>query len=400
MQDVGDFALGGRVRQKSTGRVGEIVRHDPCDKLLTFKVSFGDGRVPYADWLPGEALESLVANICDDGVGSCAESISETMMLSRLSSDCAVPVLPSSEAAGASRWGYCLEIGPRSRMEDAVIIAERMEPSIAQGTFSEFYGILDGHGGVGTVDFVKRVLATRVRSHELAGRHDQMKTILRDAFLRLDADVMQALVRAHGTDASSKSRTLSSGCCVCVASVCDSTLTIASSGDCRALLVCTGEPPEVKPLSRDHNPLEKEERSRLQACGVDVTADGYLSGEINISRAFGDMDLRTKAKLSGIIVDPDVVEHTLDDRAEFLLLACDGVFENVDAREAAAEVRRALRQTSSPQLAAKALVSLALSKPGSDNVSAVVVRFKDPPALERTAPRRLLNLKPRSTKGA
>eukprot|EP00928_Gymnodinium_smaydae_P027502 TRINITY_DN21261_c0_g1_i6.p1 TRINITY_DN21261_c0_g1~~TRINITY_DN21261_c0_g1_i6.p1 ORF type:complete len:319 (-),score=46.80 TRINITY_DN21261_c0_g1_i6:687-1643(-) len=309
-------------------------------------------------------------------------------MLLRLVSKSAAPVFPLAETAGTDRWGYTMRLGPRTKMEDAVVIAERMQPSTAQGSFIELYGVLDGHGGVGTVDFVKRNLATRILKHELVGQHEHMDTTLKDAFVRLDSDILGALVCATSGHTGSDSHTLSSGCCACVASICDSKLTIASVGDCRAILCSSSDPPKVTTLTRDHTPTDEDELSRLKSCGAEISCDGYLNSAINVSRAFGDLNLQTKEKLTGMISDPDVSVHALDDRAEFLLLGCDGIFEHMSAREAATEVRRVLRQGSSPQAAAEALVKLALTKDGGDNVTAVVVLFRRPPALERTAPKR------------
>jgi len=47
-----------KARIKGTGRVGEIIQHDPADKALPFKVAFEDDGSPVkADWFNEEALE-------------------------------------------------------------------------------------------------------------------------------------------------------------------------------------------------------------------------------------------------------------------------------------------------------------------------------------------------------
>eukprot|EP00928_Gymnodinium_smaydae_P050196 TRINITY_DN3378_c0_g3_i1.p1 TRINITY_DN3378_c0_g3~~TRINITY_DN3378_c0_g3_i1.p1 ORF type:complete len:428 (-),score=63.04 TRINITY_DN3378_c0_g3_i1:336-1619(-) len=402
--DASDFVIGGRLRQRCTGRVGEVVRYDPHDHELTFKVVFGDGSLPYADWLPRDALESLVPDTSADGdshgedVDLSSGTLRKSNVLSRLSDSTASTLFPAEETIGTARWGYAMDTGPRAKMEDAVVVAERLEPSTYQGVVTELYCVLDGHGGHGAVDFIKRNLAKCISWHQHNGHEKCAAAILRDSFFRLDSALLQALVRAKESYPASDSQKVSSGTCACVATICDSILTVASVGDCRAIICKSGEPAHVTTLTRDHRPDEDAEAARLKECGAEVSCDGYLDSTINVSRAFGDMDFRTDKKFVGMTAEPDVFTHKVDSSTEFLLLACDGIFELMSSHDAATEVRRALRQGSSPHAAARALVSVALEKRGGDNLTAAVVLFNRPSALERTAPR--LVLRPRSKKSA
>jgi len=44
-------------RVRASGRIGEIVRHDPDDTLLTYKLKFSDGIVPEMDWFGQSSVE-------------------------------------------------------------------------------------------------------------------------------------------------------------------------------------------------------------------------------------------------------------------------------------------------------------------------------------------------------
>ncbi len=82
-------------------------------------------------------------------------------------------------------------------------------------------------------------------------------------------------------------------------------------------------PPAV-PLSIDHKPNVKEERSRIEAAGGVVVWAGTwrVGGVLAVSRAFGDRPLKRY-----VIATPAVAEESLTGEDEFLLLASDGLWD-------------------------------------------------------------------------
>jgi serine/threonine protein phosphatase PrpC len=87
-------------------------------------------------------------------------------------------------------------------------------------------------------------------------------------------------------------------------------------------------------LSEDHKPLQEGERARIEAAGGTVTDVGgvaRINGNLNLSRAIGDLKYKTNEGLPReaqiITAQPDVrvFELTADDR--FFILACDGVWD-------------------------------------------------------------------------
>merc|ERR1712014_408728 len=93
--------------------------------------------------------------------------------------------------------------------------------------------------------------------------------------------------------------------------------------------------------------------------------------------------------MGGLICEPEVFTADVTEGTEFLLLACDGIFEKMTSKEAGQIVRRRLRSTGNPQSAAESLVEFATKQIVSDNLSVIVVVFKLPPQEQRAAPRRL-----------
>jgi len=48
--------VGSTVRVVDTGRIGEVIRHDPDDPAMTYKVKFDDGAKPECDWFAQHAV--------------------------------------------------------------------------------------------------------------------------------------------------------------------------------------------------------------------------------------------------------------------------------------------------------------------------------------------------------
>ena len=77
---------------------------------------------------------------------------------------------------------------------------------------------------------------------------------------------------------------------------------------------CNGEPVE---LSYDHKPSNAKERERIQAAGGTVS-NGRLMGVLSVSRAFGDIEYKTRknkswpdATFTGdpLIAVPDIIDR-------------------------------------------------------------------------------------------
>jgi len=298
----------------------------------------------------------------------------------------ASPVLPSDASGGSSRYGYCVNQGPRASMEDAVDATCHLGGS----TEIEFYVVYDGHGGTQAVEFVKNRLPGCICGKTNFTDRASIDVALCESFKQIDAELLRHL--QHNTPpqllaTNAASYVLSSGCVACAAIVISSVVYVANLGDCRAIMCTAGE---MTTLTVDHRPEgNDEERERLQNLGIEVSSDGYVHGRIGVSRAFGDWAWDAEEKCKGLLCQPDVSVAEIASDTEFLLLACDGVFEKMTNREAGQIVRRRLRATGDPKEAAEALIKNAGKRNGSDNLSAVVVLFKRPAdaAVERTAPR-------------
>ncbi|KAJ3604094.1 hypothetical protein NHX12_028835 [Muraenolepis orangiensis] len=202
---------------------------------------------------------------------------------------------------------------------------------VKDGAERRYYGVLDGHGGVGVERRYYGVLDGHggVDAATFASTHLQVN-LSRQPTLRSHAD--QAFKHAfHLTDRvfrdKAKRERLRSGSTAVAVLIQDQTLTLAWLGDSQALLVSQGN---VVPLMEPHKPEREDERQRVEDLGGCVTFMGCwrVNGTYAVSRAIGDFD--QKPYVSG---DADCSTTQLSGAEDYVVLACDGFFDTVSPGE-------------------------------------------------------------------
>ena len=158
----------------------------------------------------------------------------------------------------------------------------------------------------------------------------------------------------------------------------------ANVGDSRVVL---SRSRGVIPLSDDQKPSRPDEQARIKSAGGFVMG-GRVLGDLAVSRAFGDRrfkDSHELKKISGdrsgaweeplVTARPEVRCTQLSfGNDEFVLLACDGLFDVLSNAEACDFARARLSAGDEPAAAAKALTRYAVRVKGSmDNVSVMIV---------------------------
>ncbi len=155
-------------------------------------------------------------------------------------------------------------------------------------------------------------------------------------------------------------------------------LYIANAGDCRAVLSHKGVAVD---LTKDHKPREPSEKERIKAAGGWVH-NGRLNGILGVSRAFGDVEHKTLKEESWgkdfsdnpLTAEPEVTAVMLHEDDEFLIMACDGLWDVMSSQHAVNFVRRYLAtKNRDVQAASSALVSKAIALNTVDNVSCMVI---------------------------
>lgn len=90
-------------------------------------------------------------------------------------------------------------------------------------------------------------------------------------------------------------------------------------------------------LFEDHKPEDECEKSRIEKAGGKITADGRVNGGLNLSRAIGDHTYKENKELpledQMITAMPDVKCMSIGDEDEFMVLACDGIWNFMSSQE-------------------------------------------------------------------
>lgn len=248
--------------------------------------------------------------------------------------------------------------GRRPSMEDAhyVEIAKKYA----------FVGLYDGHGGRGVADFAANKLHTYcdLTKHKNVG---EIVTALGEGFLATHASLGDPLENRNLAINANQQ-----GCTAIVAFIRKKQLFVANTGDSRALLCRAGN---AIALSVDHKPNRPDEKKRIQELGGKIIyewAGGRVeisNASLAISRALGDKDFHPY-----VIPHPEIHYKPLVSDDEFLILACDGVWDVLDNQPAVDIVREALKNNADDfTLAAEALMHAAYKKGSNDNISVIVV---------------------------
>lgn len=120
-------------------------------------------------------------------------------------------------------------------------------------------------------------------------------------------------------------------------------IVVANVGDSRCVLSRQGE---AYPLSFDHKPGDEGELKRINKAGGTVGPDGRVNAGLNLSRAIGDHIYKRNKKFpleeQMISAMPDINSTTLQPGDNFILLACDGIFNVMDNQEAITFVQNRL----------------------------------------------------------
>ena len=225
------------------------------------------------------------------------------------------------------------------------------------------FGVFDGHSGTACAEFVARRVPEILGGSGLGAGDGRAATrALRTALLQADAEFRDAggPEQAH------------SGSTALVALAEEGRLLVASVGDSRAVLSRKGAAAE---LTVDHKPDAPGELTRIESAGGHVV-DGYLDGNISVSRALGNWHMAIKTDAGGpLTAEPDLVDRPLGPEDEFVLLACDGLFEVFTSQSAVDFARRQLRVHNDPTKCAEAVVQEALKRGTMDNVTLILVAF-------------------------
>ncbi|XP_047220094.1 protein phosphatase 1G [Girardinichthys multiradiatus] len=125
-----------------------------------------------------------------------------------------------------------------------------------------------------------------------------------------------------------------SGTTAVVALIRGKQLIVANAGDSRCVVSERGKAVD---MSYDHKPEDEVELTRIKNAGGKVTMDGRVNGGLNLSRAIGDHFYKRNKSLPPeeqmISAMPDVKVLTLNEDHDFMVIACDGIWNVLSSQE-------------------------------------------------------------------
>ena len=185
------------------------------------------------------------------------------------------------------------------------------------------------------------------------------------------------------------------GTTIVVVIVTPSFVMCANAGDSRAVFSKSGG--RAVPLSYDHKPDDEAEERRIREAGGYV-AGGRVEGDLAVSRGLGDYrfkELNTVLKANNVrsndssesmlLVEdqkvspiPDiVVQHRNKDNDEFIIIACDGIWDvqtNVEGVKTVADIFA--EGETNLGLLCEEILDVCLMMGSKDNMTAMVLQFE------------------------
>lgn len=238
------------------------------------------------------------------------------------------------------KHGYHLVKGKSNHpMEDYLVAEYRQVGEHDLGLFA----IFDGHLGHTVPDFLRSHLFNNILS-EPEFLSDP-ETAIRNAYQLTDQKILEnAAELGRGGSTAVTAILIGSDKFV--------KLVVANVGDSRAVISKNGV---AEQLSVDHEP-NMERQTIEQKGGFVSNLPGdvpRVDGQLAVARAFGDRSL--KKHLSS---EPYVVDETINENTEFLILASDGLWKVMSNQEAVDEIK----DCKDAQAAAKHLTEQAVNR--------------------------------------
>ncbi|KRX07656.1 Ubiquitin-conjugating enzyme/RWD-like protein [Pseudocohnilembus persalinus] len=228
--------------------------------------------------------------------------------------------------------------GWRINMEDAEICDLSLNGGLIQ-----LFAIFDGHGGSEVAQFCKKNFVNELRKNKNFAS-SKFKEALSETFLKMDELLIQNQKKQNQSNQFQD--TVTGGCTACVVMITRDKIYCANAGDSRAVLSQSGV---AIPLSQDHKPDNPKEKQRIEKAGGNIW-DGRVNGNINISRAIGDLQFKSDEKLPPnqqlIIAEPEIYEYELNSKSipDFIVMGCDGIWEVLNNQQVVSHFEKDLKQ--------------------------------------------------------
>lgn len=309
------------------------------------------------------------------------------------------------EKGGMGGYAFSGMQGWRVTMEDSHMVSTNIPVQGGNKTLSQghaIFGVFDGHGGDFTANYtsasfleifsksaaLKKYANMKPSEQANVPGINLLKQALTDTFCQLDVAIRKMQNKRNETImawaesdpekvAASRMRMERSGSTIVVVMVTPSHILCANAGDSRAVLRRDGR---VLPLSFDHKPQNAAEFERINAAGGFVKSK-RVDGDLAVSRGLGDFSYKSIEGLpvreQKVIPNPEFCVYPRDSkRDEFVILACDGIWDVATNEECADFVQGLLEEGENDLgLICEEALDTCLEKNSRDNMTMAMITF-------------------------
>mmetsp|Transcript_7276 Transcript_7276/g.9501 ORF Transcript_7276/g.9501 Transcript_7276/m.9501 type:complete len:330 (+) Transcript_7276:248-1237(+) len=240
-----------------------------------------------------------------------------------------------------------------------------------------FFGVFDGHGGDLAAIFAAKHVLTFIENSEAFDDIDEnldpeiLARAMMEGFIDCDEDMKEIPVCRSGQDFS--------GSTGVACFITPDYVVVANTGDSR-LAICKDS--KVAFASMDHKPNDERERQRVENAGG-IIADDRVNGDLASARSFGDFRYKLDPNLppsqQQITVLPDCTILDRSPEDEFIIVACDGIWDVMSNLEATRYVLTALKMGLSLAKTAEMVLDECLRKSSGDNMSIMIIGLDNLP---------------------
>jgi len=267
------------------------------------------------------------------------------------------------------RVGMATMHGWRETMEDD----HTVELSLPKHPDYAFFGIFDGHSGS---------LCAHYMAQKLFKNVDNIENFTDDALAKVCLSTDEQFL-------TSEDFLYNDDGCACIFTLINKKddkiiLTNGNIGDSRTVFAKYEKENTYKAVActYDHKPTDEKEKERI------IAAHGYVSlqrvdGQLALSRAFGDRQLKTPADFPGekkkVSSFPDFIQVNDATSADFLFMACDGIYEAdiFDRQNVIDWIAKKMETTDDLAQICAELLDECLERGSHDNMSAMIIQFTD-----------------------
>ena len=270
---------------------------------------------------------------------------------------------PKTEKTTQCGEGYGIKFGVsamqgwRMEMEDAHVCTTEFKLK----NWS-FFGVFDGHAGSKVSlycadNLLACILQCLEKNYGVKDDYSvtEIEHAMHDGFIQMDSQLLEHPTWKNGDDHS--------GTTAIVVMISPTHIIWANCGDSRGLFCRSNE---LNFATSDHKPVNVTEKTRIEKAGGTVMMQ-RVNGTLAVSRALGDFAYKRDGNLQPIeqLVSPEPDLTSIDresDNDEFLVLACDGIYDVMSNNDVLTHVRHKLELTDDLEQICSDLIDTCLHK--------------------------------------